>query len=276
MGCTSSRVDASCEEAAMINGDFKLYFDNYEVSRLYSEFKQKSHEGKISLKDFKKLAKHLPLIYDKNEEVIGFYSHFSEGDHFDLRFLATLSVILGRGTTPNKVDVLYEIWAKTNGMSKSEFEAMLDFMFDLALDKLTTLASKPDQSNNFTESSLNSFLERARVGRETSKETLIKEIYKTDAVTKAEILRWAQTGDNANWLSARYIRANLKKAGKRVLHKKKRLENSKKSEVSATLEVSGAGVSVSVTEEHHHHHEHHHEGSDEHESKHHKEEVEAS
>ena len=260
MGCTTSRVDASCEEAAMMNGDFKLYYDNHDVTRLYQEFKTKSPEGKISLVEFQKLAKDLPLIYDKNEEVIAFYKHFLVGEHFELRFLATLTVILSRGTTANKVDVLYEIWAKTHGMSKKEFEAMLDFMFDLALDKLPTLASKPDNSNNYTVSSLNTFLERARAGREVSKQALINEIYKADNVEKAEILRWAQTGDNANWLSARYIRYNLKRAGKRELHKKRKQEKGSKPEVTATLEVAAPGVKVTVSEEHHHreHHSEHH------------------
>lgn len=265
MGCTSSRVDASCEEAAMINGDFKLLYDNYEVTAVYSQLKQKAVEGKVSLKNFKSIARHLPLIYHKNEEVIGFYSQFLKDDHFDLKFLATLSAILAKGPTSSKVEVLYEIWAKNNGMSRHEFESMLDFMFDLAIEHLPRLASKPEPSNNYTAESFNYFLERARAGRHQCKEALVKELFTSEAVQKAEVLRWAQTGENSSWLSARFIRANLKKAGKRLLHRKKKQDKSKGGEVSASLEISGAGVSMTVSEDHHHHehhehHDHHHEG----------------
>lgn len=269
MGCTSGRVDASCEEAAMINGDFKLSYDNYEVSVVYSQLKKKAQEGRVSLKHFKSFAKHLPLIYHKNDEVIGFYSHFLVDDHFDLRFLATLSAILGKGTTASKVEVLYEIWAKNNGMSRHEFESMLDFMFDLALEHLPKLASKSEPSNSYTKESFELFLERARAGRPKCKEEILNSLFTKEPVQKDEILRWAHTNENSSWLSSRYIRANLKKVGKRLLHRKKKQDKSKEG-ASASIEVSGAGVSVSVSEGHHDHHEHHehHEHHDHHDHHH--------
>lgn len=262
MGCTTSRIDASYEEAAMINGDNKLYFEGYEVQKLYNEFKQKAVDGKVPLKAFKRIAKHLPLIYAKNEEVIAFYNSFLHEDHLPLNFLATLAVILGRSTIAAKVDVLYETWLHGETVSQEQFAAMLDFMFDLAVEHLPKLASKPDASNNYSPNDLKSYLDRARLGRDVSKETILKAIFEKQPVSKTTILAWAQSGENNGWLNSRFIRAGLKKAGKRLLHKKKKAEkSSEKGETGASLEVSvgKAGVEVTVSEEHHHHH-HSHDG----------------
>ena len=262
MGCTSSRIDASYEEAAMINGDNKLYFEGYEVQKLYNEFKEKAVDGKVPLKAFKRIAKHLPLIYHKNEEVIAFYNSFLHEDHFELRLLATLAVILCRGSIPTKVDVLYETWLSGNAVSQEHFAAMLDLMFELAVEHLPKLASKPDASNSYSQSDLDSFLDRARLGKGISKEAILKAVFEKQPVNKAAIVAWAHGGENNGWLNSRYIRAGLKKAGKRLLHKKKKAEKSlEKGEAGASLEVSvGKGsVEVAVTDEHHHHH-HSHDG----------------
>lgn len=260
MGCTSSRIDASYEEAAMINGDNKLYFEGYEVQKLYNEFKQKAVDGKVPLKAFKRIAKHLPLIYHKNEEVIAFYNSFVHEDHLELRFLATLAVILCRGTIPAKVDVLYETWLSGDAINQEHFAAMLDLMFDLAVEHLPKLASKPEPSNNYSINDFNSFLDRARLGKGISKETILKAVFEKQPVNKSAIVAWAHIGENNGWLNSRFIRSGLKKAGKRLLHKKKKAEkSSERGEVGASLEVSvGKGsVEVTVSEEHHHHHRSH-------------------
>jgi hypothetical protein len=273
MGCSSSRIDASYEEAAMINGENKLYYEGYDVQRLYSEFKKISVDGKVPLKAFKKLSKELPLLYEDKEDIIAFYQQFVHDKHFELKTLATLAVILARGTTSAKVNVLSENWFSGEHVSHEHFDQMLEFMFDLAAVALPKLAPKPDTENNYNVADFDNFLVRAKAGREVSKEAILKAIFEKEPVTKATILAWAQTGENHGWLASRFIRLNLKKAGKRLLHKKRKAEKAEKAEEKpsseATLEISAGkgGVEVTVTEEHHkRHHDHHehHENPDHH------------
>lgn len=231
MGCTSSRSDISYEEAALINGDSRLYYFNHDISTLYKEFKNESKGRKISLSTFESLAKSIPLVYEGEEDIISFYQNLSKRSKLQLKHLVALAAILSKGTIPSKIDSLIQTWGSNDSISRTQFSELLDFIFELSVDRLTLLKSKPTAENNYTDESMENFLERAKEGKERSKEKILNEIFFEETVKKTVVTIWALNENNQNWFNSRYIRSNLKKAGKKVL-RRKRTQPSRTEEVT--------------------------------------------
>ena len=84
------------------------------------------------------------LIYELEEEIISFYKKKPfETFKVQLKHLLALSVIVSKATIHSKIDCLIQIWGSNDSITRVQFAEMLDFMFELALDKLALLKSKP-------------------------------------------------------------------------------------------------------------------------------------
>lgn len=221
MGCASSRSNITCEEAALVNGDSRLYYFGHDISTLSKSFNSNSKDGKISLSSLESLSKSLPLIYEEDPEVISFYKKISKKSKIHLKHLTALAVLLAKGSIFSKISALIETWGNGNDISKDQFSEMLDFMFDLALDRLSLLRTTPSSDNYYTEESMDRFLSTAREGKGRSKERILKEIFVEDTVSKANVINWTNVDNNQNWFSAKSLRPLLKKSGKRALKKKR-------------------------------------------------------
>lgn len=221
MGCASSRSNISCEEAALVNGDSRLYYFGHDISTLTKSFNSISNDSKVTLSSLESLSKTLPLIYEEDPEVISFYKKLSKRSKIPLKHLTALAVLLAKGSIFSKISALAETWGNGNDISKDQFSEMLDYMFELSLDKLSLLRSHPSSENHYTEESMDRFLSIAREGKDRSKERILKELFVDDTISKANVINWANIDNNQNWFNAKSVRPLLKKSGKRSLKKKR-------------------------------------------------------
>ena len=87
----------------------------------------------------------MPLLYEAEEKIISFYIQKKPFETFkiQLKHLIALPVIVSKATIHSKIDCLIQIWGSNDSITRVQFAEMLDFMFELALDKLALLKSKP-------------------------------------------------------------------------------------------------------------------------------------
>lgn len=262
MGCNSSRSDKSCHEIALINGDNSLLYTQHDIWTLNASLKTFLKEGKIGKSDLKKFLRANSLASD--EKVDQFYKALRKEKSTEGKILATLACLLCKGAIERKVEVLVGYWGSSGKMTKHEFGAMIDCMFELVIENLPFLASPPTTDNNYTPDEMTRFLERAKQGCEKSKSDISTSLFSADVITKSQLQGFYANQQNESWLIPFSIRQNLKSAGKSLRKSKKTAKSSNISNEKTQDVVIGNSISLSVelTEEHHHHHDHHqhHEG----------------
>jgi hypothetical protein len=273
MGCSSSRVDKPCHEAALIAGENSLMYSLHEISTLFPLIKAISKDGRIRKGDFKTFLKNNKLAGD--EKSFEFYKRITVDKGFELTMVATLAAILCKGSNEQKISALIEAWTAQD-LNKERASEIFDCIFDLAVEFLPILVAPPTIENNYTPDELNHFLQRAKSGRERAKFDILKEIFSSDTVNKKDLIDWFNKNTNSTWLVSHTVRENLKEIGKKARKEKKHkstqdavLTDNKSSgmlgktsqslDVHASHEINSVPISEVIEKHHynHHHHEHH-------------------
>ena len=277
MGCSSSRVDKPCHEAALMAGDNSLLYASHEISVLFPALKAISKESLISKSDFRSFLKSSKLGND--EKIQKFYKSLQREKEFHLSTIATLATILCKGSVEDKVSVLFETWASNNLLDREKAFEILDCIFDLAVEYLPVLVAAPTTNCNYTPDELNHFLQRAKAGREKAKLDITNEMFLRDSVSAKEVSGWFNKNNNNTWLVSFGVRENLKDMGKKARREKKHKSTQDDNEAGNKSTQMGVKASQSldvhvesheintapiseVIEQHHqyHHHHEHHEG----------------
>ncbi|OMJ88006.1 hypothetical protein SteCoe_10162 [Stentor coeruleus] len=252
MGCATSRINASCEEAAIINGENLLLFYSRDIESTYKLLKDNSKEGTVSKKGMKAIKKEIGTVSEEYQQKVNkFYDELAQGEEgIKLTRYAALATLLCKGSGSKKANALFDANdAEGLGkLSKSQISEMIDEIFELASVKLPELASPSDSSNPYTKESMQSYREKIELGRPKDKETLLKNVVgELDEVDKATFVAWFDADSNRDWLGSSSLREQLKKTGKKV----------RKAAKKAKAE-SEAKEPKEEKEEKEHHEEHHH------------------
>lgn len=252
MGCATSRLNVSCQEAAIINGENLLLFYSRGIESTFKLLKDNSKKGKVSKKGMAAVEKELGTVAEEFQpKVKAFYDGLIHEKGIKLSTFIALAVLLCKGTGSEKANALFEANAADGQgkLSKAQISSMIDEIFELASVKLPELASPSDSSNQYTKESMQAYKERIELGRPKDKETLLKNVLgDLEEVEKAAFVSWFDRDNNRDWLGSTSLREQLKKTGKRELKAAKKAKA--ESEVKEPHKEE---------KEHHEKHEHHEE-----------------
>ncbi|OMJ75814.1 hypothetical protein SteCoe_24952 [Stentor coeruleus] len=220
MGCTSSRINVTYEEAAIINGENLLLYYNHNINDIFKLFQTNSKEGNVSKKHWKEIQKELGNISDESQQakVNEFYKGIKTEKELKLSVLTTIAVLLCKGSGADKASVFFDAHdaKKLGQLPKSDVGAMIDELIEFASVKLPTLASPSDSVNTYTEEGMQVYKDRMKCGRNKDRDALLNAVsVDQEMVEKSVFVAWFSKEDNGEWLRSTGLRTHLKKTGKR-------------------------------------------------------------
>ncbi|OMJ77520.1 hypothetical protein SteCoe_22881 [Stentor coeruleus] len=243
MGCSSSRINVSCVEAAIINGENLLLYYSRDIEDISKLIQTNSKEGKVSKKNWGVIEKELGTVSEESQQakVKAFYNGIKIEKGFKLSTLITLAVLLCKGSSANKAAALFDAHdsKKLGQLSKPDVEAMIDELIEFASVKLPTLASPSDTSNSYTEEEMKTYIEKINQGKAKDREELINGVSASqEMVQKSVFVAWFDK--NHKWLGSTDLRTHLKKTAKHEkgdkAGKAEKAENPEKAEKAEKVE----------------------------------------
>lgn len=219
MGCSSSRINVTCEEAAIINGENLLLYFNHNIEDISKLIQTNSKEGKISKSEWKIIEKELGAVSKEEDQakVNAFYKEIKTEKKLKVSTLTTLAVLLCKGSGAHKATALFDAYdtKKLGQLPKSEVGAMIDELIEFASVKLPVLASPSDSDNTYDEKGMQAYKDKMKNGKAKDREALLNAVSADqEMVQKSVFVAWFSKDDNREWLGSTSLRTHLKKTGK--------------------------------------------------------------
>lgn len=204
MGCVENHLEYPVEELELIKKEMKLPYGIDSPSKIDIVHRKYSIEGKINKNQWDqiKLALNFPTNFTPYEN---FYNSFCDDDHYSLRTLIILGILLSYGNFTDKAQLMFEILDVENlkVLNRADIEFLVSEMVDISVNKIPLLIEKDKKVKKYIKS-LKSVKERG-------KKIMLKYFCKStmQKITKAEFVDRFYKEKCVKLLTARGIRKFL-------------------------------------------------------------------
>jgi hypothetical protein len=208
MGCSICREDDSSLENEIIRSENKLNYYKVNVTLFVDTLVQSSKGNEISLEQMNTIGRKYNLINTSDQDVIEFYNEMKDGNHYNLRKLATVAVLLSRSSAKQKATALFKAWTINQGgkLDKNTGAELINELFTLSDQILPSMYSE----------------NRARLDEDKKimskatheSENLLNSLFGNSLKVKQDdFVAWFTETERTKWLSSSGVRAELRRLG---------------------------------------------------------------
>ncbi|OMJ72026.1 hypothetical protein SteCoe_29639 [Stentor coeruleus] len=225
MGCYTSRIDITAEEAAVMNFEMILGYSKLSAIYLDRVHRKYSYKGSISETQWKDICKTLslaPSYSDSSQHIFNYYENYKDSAiSFSLKKLLILGVLLGEGNSLEKGKLLFEIMDESGSekLSSEQIQDLITLMVKISCEMNPRIFLKDDY-NDVTFKDLEKYIAKLSKGKENIINKVMKKITKgCETVNIEDFLRRLSYGEIQNFFSAHgirtYVKMNISRYGTR-------------------------------------------------------------
>ncbi|OMJ92773.1 hypothetical protein SteCoe_4407 [Stentor coeruleus] len=153
MGCVENHLEYPVEELELIKKEMKLPYGIELPSKIDIVHRKYSLGNKINKNQWEqiKLALNFPTDFSPYEN---FYNSFCDDNHYQLRSLIILGILLSYGNFTDKAQLLFEIMDSESHkvLKRTDIESLVSEMVDISVNKIRLLVEDDSKVKKYIKS----------------------------------------------------------------------------------------------------------------------------
>lgn len=221
MGCTAAKDEISKEEHCLLDGEDSLLYSLKNCKDIDSVHRKYSYQKKINKFQFKEIAARLNLAVHLNptEKLNTFYDNFKvDQDHYSLKKLLILGLLISSGNTVDKARMLFEIEDKLSEkvLKKARIQKIVGKITWVSLEILPSFYEIEEQK--YSEDGIDRYVKKISGNMQRINEILVKEFMGGDfeEISLLDFVNNFRVDETAKLLRPHFLRKFAIQCGREI------------------------------------------------------------